>query len=74
MDGYYTAPYRNEDGKGGKAMIQIIVAFLVGVVATAIVAFFVAKNNVKTMLKLFAEVDGLPEKAKQILRDKGINI
>lgn len=55
-------------------MINIIVAFLVGVVATAIVAFFVAKNNVGKLLKLFATVDGLPEKAKEILREKGIKI
>ncbi len=48
--------------------------FGVGVVVTAIMAFFVAKNNTGKLLKLFAGVDGLPQKAKDILNSKGIKV
>ena len=54
--------------------IGIGIGIPVGGVGVAIAAFFVAKNNVGRLLKAFAAVDGLPQKAKDILKSKGIII
>jgi gas vesicle protein len=42
----------------------------IGIVGTAVAAFFIAKNNTKKLLKAFATVDGLPQKAREIISSK----
>lgn len=46
----------------------------IGVVGTAIAAFFIAKNNSKKLLKTFAAMGNLPQEAKNKLIKLGIKV
>lgn len=51
-------------------MGNFLIGLGIGIIGTAIAAFFIAKNNTKRLLKAFADVDGLPQKAKEIISSK----
>jgi gas vesicle protein len=55
-------------------MLNFLFGLVVGVIGTAVAAFFIAKNNSGKLLKAFADLDGLPQKAKDLLASKGIKI
>lgn len=55
-------------------MLNLIIGIVIGVVGASIAAFFIAKNNTGKLLKAFSAVNGLPQKAKDILKSKGINV
>ena len=48
-------------------MLEFIIGLAIGVVGTAIASFFIAKNNKDKMLRAFEEIDGLPQRARDLL-------